>query len=89
MLIFSFPYLLFFLLTFSPPRPWLFAEIKNDKELLPPPCPTPTFHLPLLSWEDWGQGLLLKTQERRMGVPWRLGQQGSEKGNSVGEEGGS
>ena len=65
----SFIYLLSLLLTFSPPRLWVFAEIKNDKELLPPPHPTPTLHLPPLSCEDWGQGVLGKTQERRVNDP--------------------
>lgn len=46
------------LLTFSSPRLWLFAEIKNDKEL--PPRPTPIPHLQ-------EKGLLPGTQERRMG----------------------
>ena len=52
-------YLLSFLLTFLLPRPWLFAEIMNDKELLPSLCPIPTPHL----WE----GALLRAQERRTG----------------------
>lgn len=44
----------------------LFAEIKNDRDFLPPPGPTPTFYRLPLIWEYWGQGLLLKTRERRV-----------------------